>query len=436
VTLLDDLPVTTAEETGGSQEALFKEARQRRRRRWAIGLIALLLVSLGALIMFAGGIGGGLTDAISQGNVKHPGSPITARPDESLQAVGSGLLTNALDCVSKSACFAVVYPQPGDALHDGQTFPGVLVAKTQDGGASWMRISSFPRHWSPQPVMSCPTPSVCVLAVQPSAPHNNQLPARAIATTRDGGSSWAVHPLPLTAAPRYATVRRIDCFDDLHCLAYVSGQDGSGLFSAFLSTGDGGTSWSDLSDSPISSFWPVLTVRCEADGNCIALAMGTSGGLTLRSSDLGSTWTQSSQSELRSSPIMISSCGDALHCVYSTDGGGLAFTSNGGQSWSASDIPVRTGQMITAVDCVDGTVCFAAAAQSSRGSYVNAVIYRSDDGGQIWKIFGAPARADGSSISTVTPISCPTPKGCIAISQLAHSPPHTGTKRVVISNFG
>lgn len=38
--------------------------------------------------------------------------------------VATGVLAGALDCASKTTCFAIVYPQPGDALHDWLKFRG------------------------------------------------------------------------------------------------------------------------------------------------------------------------------------------------------------------------------------------------------------------------------------------------------------------------
>ncbi len=430
MTLLDDRPTSNSPESSNgprvNPESLFKEARQRRRRRRGLGAgsIALLVVALCVLVV-SGGMGGS-PGRTSEANAKGPGSPLLSRSTGSFQAVGDGILASALDCVSMSTCFAVAYPQPGDALHDGRTFPGVLVAKTADGGASWMRLRSFPRRWSPQPAMSCPTAEMCALAVQPMAPHNNQLPAQAMAITRDGGSSWAVHQLPLPTALGEATVKRITCTDDLHCLVYVA-QTFPRASALVLSTSDGGGSWATGGTLPITAAMNVVGLRCDPDNQCIALAMGWSGGVTFTSDDFGANWTQNPQSPFRPSAVMNASCGDASQCVYSIDGGGLASTQNRGQSWALSDVPTPMGQDITDVNCVKtghlpkrrwGTdLDEPCRAQWNGRNYV---------------------RRDGLLCccgSTVTPISCPDSNGCIGVSQMRSPTPHAGTKRIVISSF-
>lgn len=438
MTLLDDRPTAASPESPNgltvSPEALFKEARQRRRHRWGVGAGSVVVLVVALCVVVISGEMGGSSGRASEANTTGPGSPLLSRAPGSFQTVGNGILTNALDCISKSTCFAVVYPQPGDALHDGRTFPGVLVAKTADGGASWMRLRSFPRRWSPQPVMACPTAEMCALAVQPTTPHNNQLPAQAMAITRDGGSTWAVRQLPLPALGE-ATVKRVTCTDGLHCLVYVGEHDSPRVSDFVLSTSDGGSSWEMGGVLPVPAAMSVVALRCGPDDQCIALAMGLSGGVTLTSDDFGANWIQNPQSPFRPTSVMNASCGDASQCVYSTVGGGLALTQNGAGSWALAPVPTPIDQVITGVDCVNEKACFAAAAQWRGANYTNPIIYRSTDGGQIWSTLKVPQKAEGSLISTVTPISCPNSVGCIGVSQMTSPAPHAGTKRVVISSF-
>ena len=100
MTLLDDRPTIAAPESSNgplvNPEALFKEARQRRRRRWGLGAgsIALLVVAL-CVVVVSGGMGGG-SDHASEANAKGPGSPLLSRSAGSFQAVGNGILASAL----------------------------------------------------------------------------------------------------------------------------------------------------------------------------------------------------------------------------------------------------------------------------------------------------------------------------------------------------
>ena len=207
MTLLHNPPeVAAPEQSSGpivDSEALFKEAHQRRRRRWVLGsvVIALLVFALCTGVLVMGGRGGsGLIRVAPRHDqpVKGPGASLVPGSTGSFDTRATGVLADTLDCASETTCFAIVYPQPGDALHDWLKFRGDQVAKTADGGVTWTRIRSFPRRrWSPQPVMSCPTVAMCAVAVQPANQHNNFLPAQAIAITHDAGSSWAIHELSL-----------------------------------------------------------------------------------------------------------------------------------------------------------------------------------------------------------------------------------------------
>ena len=433
----DVTPPAPRVDPAADPQALFKEARRRRRRRWVLasGALALLVTVLCAGALISGGAGTGSGSSASPGDAGARPS-VAAAPPRSFVAVGTGLLTNSLDCVTESTCFAVVDPQPGDALHDGFTFPGVLLAKTTDGGATWRRLRSVPRRWSPQQVIACPTAQMCALAVQPAAPHNNLLPAHAIAVTHDGGADWNVEQLPLPGTGSEGTVEHIACADGAHCLAYVAGQ-GRTLAQpgTFFATSDGGATWTEDSTIELPPARSVVALRCDPGGRCIVLLDGRPGGVTLASDDFGASWTEGSPSPFPSSALMHASCGDASHCLYATDSGGLAYTDDGGVSWGRSNVAVPDGQIVTAVDCANGTNCSAAASRWASGNYVDPIVYRSEDGARTWGRVKVPARADGARVATVVPLSCPSSRGCIGIAQTTSSSFHQGTKRVVVSGF-
>jgi photosystem II stability/assembly factor-like uncharacterized protein len=419
-------------------EDLFKEAHQRRRRRRVLGAsaIALVIVAVGLGLSAAGGAGGASGPTRMASGRDRPGTNGGSRGTAgSFKALETGILAERLDCVSETACFAVVAPQPGDSLHDRLTVRGLQFAKTPNGGATWMRVGSIPRQWSPHTVMSCPTVQMCALAVQRAAPHNNFLPAQAIAITQDGGSDWKINQLPLPADLSNTSVDNIVCTDELHCVAYVGHHASASQAGTFLSTSDGGATWTEASTVPAPASTEVIAaLHCDLDGRCIALAESSQSWVTLTSTDFGAAWTEGPQASFPSSAVMNVSCGDALHCIYSTEGGGLAFTQNGGGSWGRSHVAVPDGQTITAVDCNSGTDCWAAASQWGRDTYANPVIYRSDDGGESWTTLNVQASASGWLISTVAPLSCPTSEGCIGIAQATPiSPTRSPTKRIVIS---
>ena len=96
---------------------------------------------------------------------------------------------------------------------------------------------------------------------------------------------------------------------------------------------------------------------------------------TLTSVDFGASWTQGPESSVPTSAIITASCGDATHCMYSTVGGGLEFTENGGETWGVSGVSIPSGQTITALDCASGMDCFAAAAHGTT-ALPSPVVYR------------------------------------------------------------
>jgi photosystem II stability/assembly factor-like uncharacterized protein len=433
--------ITSASGPAVDPEALFKEARQRRRRRWILSsrVVGLLALSLGVGVLVAGGTGGGGgPSSVVPGPYPHhsgPGTSVSPGSTGSFAVVATGVLADAFDCASERTCFAVAYPQPGDALHDWSSSQGRhQVAKTADGGATWKRIADFPDQWTPEPVMSCPTVAMCAIAVQPVAPHNDALPSRAIAITRDGGSSWIVHELPLPPDLIDGSVHKLTCTDGSHCLAYVVGKDSSGPHGSFLSSSDGGARWVD-SDTIVPATEVVRILRCDLDGRCIALATSGPGMATLTSADFGASWTQGTESSVPTSAIITASCGDATHCMYSTVEGGLESTENGGETWGVSRVSIPSGQIITALDCANGMDCFAAAARWHEGNYTSPVVYRTSNGGQAWTSLEVPSRADGWFVSTVVPLSCPTPGGCIGIAQASPPSSRPMTRRLVVSTF-
>jgi photosystem II stability/assembly factor-like uncharacterized protein len=260
------------------------------------------------------------------------------------------------------------------------------------------------------------------------------LPARAIAITHDGGASWIIHELPPLFDLVDGSVHKLVCADGSHCLAYVVGSDSSGPHGTFLSSTNGGARWVEA-ETILSANEVVRTLHCDLDGRCIALATSGPGMITLTSADFGAAWTQGTESSVPTSPIITSSCGDATHCVYTTARGGLEDTDNGGESWGVPHLPIPSGQVITAVDCVNGTDCFAAAARWGEGNYTSPVVYRTSDGGHAWRSLGVPARADGSYVSTVVPLSCPNSNVCIGIAQASTQSSRPMTKRIVVSTF-
>jgi photosystem II stability/assembly factor-like uncharacterized protein len=427
MTLLESPPHPNGDdrEPAHESELLIREARQRQRRRWLVRATALAVIALSLSYLLVGAAGGGSGPtqldsgrqaAQSRDPSLQPTSTAAFRP------VATGVSADRLDCVSVMTCFAIVSPQPGDALRYVGQVTGNVVAKTVNGGASWLLLERFPRRWSPHPVMSCPTSEMCAIAVQAASPQNNQFPAQAVAVTTNGGDAWKIRRIPLPAGVGLASVNQIACHDASHCVATL-GTQGAGYF--FLSTSDAGVTWTTL--AALAAPGATRGLRCDPDGRCIVMTLWGLSWHTLTSIDGGLKWSQNPPSPFTSSSVYKASCGDPSHCVYSTMGGGLAFTQNGGATWALSRMPGAGGQIVTGLDCVNASSCYAAV-QSTSGQ---PVLYRTQDAGLTWNRVELTTRERGGGrVMSVAPLSCATKTSCIGMGAVAGRPTHW----VVISN--
>jgi hypothetical protein len=82
--------------------------------------------------------------------------------------------------------------------------------------------------------------------------------------------------------------------------------------------------------------------------------------------------------------------------------------------------------MATALSCAMGLDCFIAPSVYSatamtpfgRGAYERAVIEATFNGGSTWATISLPA-GDGSPLALVSPLSCPSQAGCLAVAATA-----------------
>jgi photosystem II stability/assembly factor-like uncharacterized protein len=335
------------------------------------------------------------------------------------RSVGRGPQAPSLQCVTASVCYAWDLGPHGDGME-----------RTSDGGATWRPITALPegRSLAQDNTWSCPTAGICVVVAGP----------RQLAVTDDGGGHWRIRSVPAPPGSSRAALDQVSCPTAQTCIVHFS-DHGPG---AFLSTINGGQTWTVAAAVPRGSPSSLWLLRCDPDGDCIGLdPTGTNTDdelAAMRSTDNGRTWTAYSV-HLPSTEILLLSCGDARHCMAVTaDGITMTTTSDGGASWRAAAAPATWPDVATSLSCATSLDCFIAAADSTAGGpvgYDHPTVEATYNGGSTWTTISLPA-VGGSPLVIVFPLSCPTHAGCIGAAATAQQ--FAGSQigqRKIISSF-
>jgi photosystem II stability/assembly factor-like uncharacterized protein len=187
-----------------------------------------------------------------------------------------------LDCRTESVCYAwfTQVAHSGLAKSSERTF---------DGGAAWQKLASPPDREvlndSIEP--SCPTANMCVAVTERDT----------LALTTDSGASWRLDPLP-PAARSAGWIDQVSCATVRECVVHISGGLTRG---AFLSTSNGGRSWTAATQVPGGAPGSLQLLHCDPSGQCIgavSAGLGTAyvpghgpGLKIMRSADDGLTWS-------------------------------------------------------------------------------------------------------------------------------------------------
>lgn len=284
-----------------SPEVLFKEARRRRRRRWAVFVAGLAVAAV--ITGVAYGVSG--NSPSEKQAARPPGSPITigttwhsdgtAIFDHSGAGDYSGFTpTTTITCAGPSAttCYLTVHANGvlpnGELSRPGKwgAFATAFVASefaSTTQGRTWRSIELPDKAWT-STAFSCPTSRDCAVGALVGAHggtvHSFIRPTAVVVITRDGGRTWALRHLPASAG----LVRQLDCVTTESCVAVtwmstatrVGGMmpyDGAGRVSPteVYTTQDAGRTWSAvrMTKPPAGDVYSLGPLTCPTAARCL-----------------------------------------------------------------------------------------------------------------------------------------------------------------------
>lgn len=338
VSLLDERQHRTEDQTA---EALFKEARRRRRRRWFVsGIITLSLVLIGTGVGIAanrGGPRGSQPTSVGSG-----GGTATAVPGPRPGKVSVPVLTY-------TPAFSVGVA--GDAVWMAN---GTDIYLTTDGGTTWQTITpslligADPGYRSGPMVgvgshdLWLPVEDVPGLAERVPdliPPGSASVRGSGIERSTDGGQTWQFTPLPGCVQTCGANIS-LSFTDAEHGFASI-GPDQQGT-SALFATTDGGTTWALVSDLPRTPGARILFTN-DVDGWMVNANESVDGGgeegSLFQTTDGGVSWHQAPGLPMTDSfqlPTFFGQDGVVLEAppgdvpnppvVFTTDDGGSSWT--------------------------------------------------------------------------------------------------------------
>ncbi|MGH8979890.1 MAG: hypothetical protein ACRDWE_02560 [Acidimicrobiales bacterium] len=289
-----------------SPEALFREARRRRRRRWSLALAGCAIAALVAGVAY--GVSG--STGAPTGSATPPASP-TSVPT-AWRSVGTALFehsgpgnysgftpTTTITCAGRAATTCYLAVHANGVLPDGElSTPGKWGAGPTDFVSSEFVSTDHGRTWRPldlpdqawtSTAFSCAAPQDCAVGALVGT-HNGQgsfiRPAAVVVVTRDGGRTWALERLPASAG----LVREVDCTTVESCMAVtwtptatrVRGMRtnvGAGRVfpSKLYATQDAGHSWAAIRipKPPAGDVYTLRSLTCSTASRCILTGFRT-----------------------------------------------------------------------------------------------------------------------------------------------------------------
>jgi hypothetical protein len=395
-------------------------------RRGGLRLRIVAVSVAAAAILLAGGLVlglGGSNDAHS-----HVQSGTWTLMDDSLsgtwqQNTTGGPPPGDLSCPTVSTCFAMsgkyASAQAGSPLLSESLYVST------DVGATWSELP-MPQGFAPTSVIACGGVSDC-------AAGGTYMGRSVLITTADGGHSFTMHPLPVGIGH----LDTLSCPSASYCAGLAADSEllNIGTTDAtFLSTSDGGTTFSD---APILTGDSMQSLACSSDLDCTAVGWNDASGpndwtagVAARTNDGGRTWTAGAlPAGLGINYLSQLSCADSLHCSVS---GSIAIAIQNPPQ--CAKVPDGEGDLPTnaqspAVQAISQVESRAATAEElkeaqrvkggdSGGFYCNSNaqslvgdIASTMDGGLTWSPDPLPA---GLPQPMFNDLSCPTAEQCWA----------------------
>lgn len=311
-----------------------------------------------------------------------------------------------IDCVNTQVCYT-------SGLNS-------TVVSTSNGGTNWTATNNISNTSYYFYNISCGDANNCV-----AVGSNNDIKSCAVAsfsnpclsnpvysvvaTTANGGSTWAVQLFSNDGDSDNA-LYDVNCFDALHCYAVgVSININIQQFSATANevvryTSNGGTTW----QKQTLAAGGFGGMDCVDSDHCYAV--GAEGNISSQnpaveytanaSANISSTWTAQTlpSSSATSGKLLYSiSCPDLQHCYTVGDSGLIFATSNGGSTWTLQSS--NTSERLNRIACVSVTTCFVGGDSGD--------VIATFNGGQTWEtVYTDP---QGSAINS---IACPTADSC------------------------
>ncbi|MHB1775482.1 MAG: beta propeller repeat protein [Acidimicrobiales bacterium] len=222
----------------------------------------------------------------------------------------SGPPPGSLSCPTSRDCYVMSGRYPN--AHAGAPLLSVSLYASSDTGASWS-VLALPSGFAPTGPLSCGGATDC-------AAGGTYRGRPVLLTTTDSGHTVTLHPLP-AGVGRLAD---LSCPTATFCGGLASATALPGVptrlprDATFLSTGDGGASFSDR---PILPGGSMEALDCSSPTDCTAIGISdtanpaAASGVVARTTDGGADWTAGSiPAGVGVSDLSALSCADAEHC--------------------------------------------------------------------------------------------------------------------------
>ncbi|MDA8057809.1 MAG: hypothetical protein M0032_07535 [Actinomycetota bacterium] len=351
-------------------------------------------------------------------------APTSAQPWP--RSFASSLLTgvtsvDALSCATAADCSAVAVGTTGRTPGAGATTTtttatsvGPVLLTTTDGGGRWTR-SAAPSPISFLSDLSCPT-TWCVAGGQELTGSG---PTGVFVVRAGPTATWST-----VGAPGGVTdVTTLTCLADQWCLAV-----GTSAFGplALVST-DAGRSWA-LQGPLRNGAMSATSVSCTSPTACWAATYESSQpdhatGTVLATSDGGATWVPTTALPSGTGIVSAVACTPATSPPPGTPAAGGVGAGAGTSASSTTGSSTTTTVPATSPAVPDGNCVVAGTTGTTFGDprVGSAVLLTSSDGGASWT-----PQAIGSSIASLTSVSCPTSSACVAAGSTTATTPQAG----------